>query len=235
VIPKFPGVPFGIAVRPDTFNAMTFTLNIAIAAQDVTTIWEAGQSVTLVRPTFKEVGMKSVPSQAIVAWLAFQPFQSNQISWSGTGNVYASTCPLQAGNQITPNALCATDAQISFLYTLENGTFSATPHAGPYLYVENQMASPAFNFGIVQKATVNSADSASAVNALAILFNEQAYFVPSNTIQIFLSSCRTGGTILQQVAENALTIQLTEENPAANVGFDGSTFFLNPSGQSRAG
>jgi hypothetical protein len=216
------------SVRPDILSQMTFTLDIAISAPDVTKIRNAGQSVTLVRSVFGEVGLMSVEAKAIVAWLAFQPFQSNQVSWTGTGTVYGTASTLAPGDQILANAVCDQEAQAGFLYTLKDGTFSVTPHPGPYIYVENQNASPPFSFGLLQKATVNSPGTPAAVNALQVLFNEQAYFGISNDVKIFLASCAGGGTVLAQIPDNALTVQLTAQAPAANIGFNGSAFFLNP-------
>ena len=95
--------------------------------------------------------------------------------------------------------------------------------------VANQQTPTAmYEFGLAQQALVNGVSLIAPINALPLLFNEEATFMPTETVSIFLSSYAGNGVPLAGVPTNALTIELTPQTPVASVGFNDATnaFYL---------
>jgi hypothetical protein len=66
------------------------------------------------------------------------------------------------------------------------------------------------------------------LNALPVLYDEQAVFVPSDSILIFLSAYCTGDFVAGALPADALLVELTVQQPTAAVGFNdqSESFFL---------
>lgn len=205
---------------------MNYQLNIGIDQNGLNAIYSAGQCVTIVN------AVNSTPlstGNLPVAWLAFQPWASNNILWTENYYIYASNTSMQAGAQIQLSAYTSTPVQPGWLYTLEQGSFTGSSGTGSTFNAENQQQTGTTSqFGLAQYATVNGVSTFSPLNATPVLYNQEASFTPIVTVSIFLSSYANNGVVISQVAGNACVVQLTSQDPVGNIGFNDSTntFYL---------
>ena len=206
---------------------MQFTINISIDSTGVSQIYGASQSVTLVRSVDSFV--RSAPALSMAAalpysvvWLAFQPFQSNCITWSDACELIASTTPAQAGNVITASATTS-GAQPGETWTLQNGQFSLTSSGGGSGYLAANEQTNGLTFGLLASATVNGAQVVAPLNVQPVLYNQLGEFTPGETISVFLSSAGASGTIVPDIAGAGLTVSLTPASPVVNLGFNDET------------
>lgn len=202
----------------------TYQLTIDIDNAGLTNIYNAGQYVTLV----KSVIASSTESQ--VAWISFQPLQTNVVSWVENYYLYATTTAMQSGATITMTSTSSNAVQEGWLYTFQNGQFNGgTSGTGTTFNVANQMNNASYNFGLAQYASVNNVSTFAPLNAVSVLYNETASFTPQEIISIYLSSFSNNGTVISSVASNALTVTLTSTSPSAVIGFNdaNNTFYLN--------
>ncbi len=197
----------------------TYTLNLAVDDAGLAAINASGQKVTIV---------KSVGSGEDVAWLLFEPLESNTITWEETYSVYASATNIEAGATIATQSTKVASGGNS--YTFENGSFSnGVPGPGPTEYVvENQDSAITISgvemitSGLYQGAVVNGNNTAAPLNAASVLFNETGTFTPIETIQVYLSSYNNNGLVISSVASNALTVTYTD-NTVASIKFNDTT------------
>jgi hypothetical protein len=207
-------------------NAMQYSVDITIDENDLDKIYGANQSVTFVKSVNQFVGanVSSYDDYCCpVAWLAFQPLESNNVSWIENYYMYASTTVLQSGAAIKMNSQTTSAVQIGWLYTFASGMFTGASSGGeePDAFnLYNGMTTPQFNFGLAQHASVNNIQVFAPLNAVPVLYNQDAIFTPMETVSIFLSSCSANGTVIPIIPSNALTFTLTPQNPSANVGFN---------------
>lgn len=204
---------------------MQYQLNISIDNSALNAIYNAGQAVTLVKSV---VADPLVSGNLPVAWLEFQPLQENSITWIENYDIYATTSILQSGATIKMTSVTTTPVQPGWIYTFENAQFNGSAGGGSGTFnLENDMQG-SFNFGLAQQATVNNVTTFAPLNAMPVLFNEQASFTPEETVSIFLSSYVNNGVVISQVASNALVVTLTSQTPTANIGFNdaSNTFYL---------
>ncbi|XXT20092.1 hypothetical protein WME94_00815 [Sorangium sp. So ce429] len=197
-------------------------IQIDIDKKGLDAIHAAGQSVALVK------GGAS-PGGATVAWLTFQPFQTNQVTWTESYDVYATTTLLAPNAVILVNSKSGS-AETGWTYTLEDGQFTAA--AGGVtgaISVANQ-AQNGLSFGLLQQALVNNVAVSGPESAIPVLYNQTTFLTPSTTISIFLTPAGSNGTILYEVPSNALTVTATAASPTVNVGFDDATNTFYPTG-----
>ncbi|WP_437962987.1 hypothetical protein WME76_48155 (plasmid) [Sorangium sp. So ce119] len=206
---------------------MTYQINIDIDDAGLQNIYKSGQAVTLVKSVVSNpVSTGNLP----VAWIEFQPLETNQITWVENYYAYATTTVIQAGATIVMTSQTAAPVQPGYLYTFAQGQFtSASGSGGTYNVVNGQVNG--FNFGLAQQATVNNTATLAPLNSVPVLFNEEVSFTPIETVSIFLSSYINNGVVISQIAGAALTVQLTSQSPTATVGFNDATneFYLIPS------
>jgi len=201
---------------------MTYQLNISFDTTGLANIYAANQLVTIVK-----ADGGSLP----VAWLTFEPFERNLVSWVASYSIYASAVPLADGTTILVNAITSGAAQPGFTYTLENGFFTGASGGAPASFnaVDEQQGYSSMLLGLAQSASVNGVSVSNApVNAMSVLFNQSASFTAIETVSIFLSSANQNGTFLSQVPSSALTVALTTQAPVANIGYndESNMFYL---------
>jgi hypothetical protein len=208
---------------------MQYALDISIDSAGLQAIYGAGQSVIVAQVvTSIATASATASSGGLVAWIAFQPLQSNQVTWAPSYSLYATTTPLAPGAAIAMSSATNGPAQPGWLYTFQNGSFSGAPGTGTSYEVLNQTSGRSLSFGLACAATVNGTPVTAPASALPVLFNEQASFAPAGSVLIFPSSVSANGTFLGAVPLNALAVTLTPSAPTANVGFNDATdeFFL---------
>lgn len=187
----------------------TYTLNIQIDDAGLQAITQSGQKVTIV---------KSVPRGGeSVAWILFPPLEMNMITWTEEYSVYASTTNIQAGATIETQSLkCAAGGN---MYPFENSQFKngirdlePTQYGVQNLDPDIRTGPVAMiTSGLYQGAMVNGEESVSPLNAIGVLYNENAIFTPIETIQVYLSLYQHNGQIISEVSSNALTVQFTNQ------------------------
>jgi len=201
---------------------MQYQINISIDDAGLQSIYAANQYVTLV----KSIVSNPLPNLPI-AWLAFQPLEGNQVVWIENYYLYATTSVLQSGATITMTSQTGSAAQLGWIYTFQQGIFTGAQGSGSTFNVSDEMQG-SFSFGLAQAATVNNVSTIAPLNAVPVLYNEQASFTPQETISVFLSSYSNNGTVISQVASNALVVTLSSQSPTANLGFNDSTNTFYP-------
>jgi hypothetical protein len=208
---------------------MQYQVNISIDNAGLQAIYAAGQAVTFVKSVVANpLSSGNLP----IAWIAFQPFQVNQVSWVENYKLYGTTTQLQAGAQIVMTSMTTQQAQLGWLYTFQNGMFNAQSGLGNTFNLSNQANTPTLmNFGLSQIANVNGVSVNAPLNSIPVLYNQLATFTPQEQVSVFLSSYEDNGVVISQVASNALNITLSSQNPTASVGFNDATntFYLQSS------
>ena len=208
---------------------MQYQINLDIDDAGLSKIYGASQSVTLVKSV---VSNPLATGNLPIAWLSFQPLESNQIVWVENYFLYASTTVLQSGATINMTSQTGGPVQPGWMYSFAQGQFVSASGTGSTFNVDNNTSTGSFNFGLAQQATVNNVSTLAPLNAQAVLYNEEASFTPIETISVFLSSYSNNGVVISQVASNALTVQLTSQSPTVSLGFNDATntFYVLNSG-----
>lgn len=201
----------------------TYSLNIDIDDGDLSAILNAGQRVTLV----KSVG--SSPSN--VAWVSFQPFKSNTVTWTANYVIYGTPASIRPGTAIAMTSRTGV-AREGVLYTFTEGQFTPAPGGAPGWYgVQNNQAN-GISFGLAQQARINGTAALAPLNAVPVLMNEQAMFQVVERVSVCLTSFENNGVVISSVAGNALAVALTSANPSAALAFHDATnsFYLSGTG-----
>jgi hypothetical protein len=204
-------------------------LRVTIDPESLKNIYRAHQVVTLVKSV---VANPATRGNLRVAWLSFQPFESNEITWAEDYYMFATSEPLTIGGTIAISSATGAPVQPGLIYQFADGSFTPEQAAGSTFNVANQTkAGPGqspYSFGLAHKAAANGVTSLAPINAVTVLYNEQASFTPTETIAIFLSPYTDSGTVISAVPGSTLTITLDSRSPVANVVFiqATNTFYL---------
>jgi hypothetical protein len=192
------------------------------------TIYNTGQAITLVKSV---VSNPLASGNLPIAWVEFQPFANNLVSWIENYYIYATTTLLQGGATIVMTSQTSTPVQTGWTYTFANGQFSSASGGAPGVFTVQNDYNGIINFGLAQYATVNNTSVFAPLNAIPVAYNQSVTFTPQENVSIFLSAYVNNGTVISQVAGNALPVTLTSQSPAANIGFNNSnnTFYLKQS------
>lgn len=196
----------------------TYQLNFDIKEEDLNKINGASQCLTIV----KSANGSNFANQHPVAWLAFPPMGTDLVSWTEKYYMYATHTLIESGAIIQMSSMTKQPLEEGSLYTFtKNNVFVSSSNGAQGVFDLSNQAQD-MTFGLAQKAVVNQVSTSAPLNAIDVLFNEQASFEPEETLSIFLSSYSNNGCVISQVASNALVVTLTSVNPVANIGFDGT-------------
>ncbi|MBV8299074.1 MAG: hypothetical protein JO083_05980 [Candidatus Eremiobacteraeota bacterium] len=200
---------------------MQYQLTIDIDPQGVQNIYNSGQTITIV----KSVNSSPLQSGNLpVAWIAFQPLETNVVTWEENYSIYATTTQLQSGATIQMSSTTSGSVQQGWLYTLAGGIFTGTTGGGATTFnAGNAMSQHPFSFGLAQQTFINNVATTAPLNAIPVLYNESVSFTPLETISLFLSSYSNNGVVISQVAGNALVVTLSSQTPSAAIGFNDAT------------
>jgi hypothetical protein len=214
-----------------------YQLDINIDADGVSSIVGANQAVTIVKcvtPFVMTAGVSKTTTNQVylpVAWLEFQPFETNTVMWTESYEVYASPPVLTAPGTIQQLSSTPQQAQLGWIYTFQNNTFTGAQGGGgdaaTYNLTNAQVTT--FSFGLSQQAVVNGQSTTFVpLNAVPVMHNQQATFSPGKTVYIFLSTNLGNGVVISAVPDQALKVTLTPQTPVA-IGFNDATntFYLN--------
>jgi hypothetical protein len=192
---------------------MQYQINIKFSPQGLNQVHASGEWVTIAKELPNEGGFP-------IAWLTFQPLQSNQISWHDNYSIYTTANPLVPGAVLSMSSETGT-AQLGWLYSFQSGTFEGKAGGGNAYSALNLAASPGSSvFGLAQTAEINGVSASAPVSAAQVPANNESSFAPGETVAIFLSMIRSPGTVMNGASGNALTINLTPQHPTASVVYD---------------
>lgn len=164
----------------------TYNLILTIDPADMVTIIEAGEKIMI----GKTVSENSPPPS--LAWLSFQPLETNGITWIEEYAIYASSTQ---GN-ITVTSKTTYPAETGSCYLLTNDSQFEGPgnclvpiQPGQYGALNRFQALPSLTFGLLQAASVNGDNSDPVpVSAESIPANQMAVYSPMPTIWVWLQS-----------------------------------------------
>ncbi|MBL8300452.1 MAG: hypothetical protein JNN30_19110 [Rhodanobacteraceae bacterium] len=173
-----------------------YELNLQIDSQSVAMLRAAGQRIT--------IGRSVNGGSPNLAWLAFNPFISNTISWEEAYGLYASTVNLVNGASIYPLSAVEPPAREASIYPFLPSMYFGNPMqggvpAGSY-GIQNTAPPSSFQmltFGLTQAAVVNGAGTPfQATSAIQLLPQMSAVLTPSSTIYVWLQSMFGSGTFI---------------------------------------
>ncbi|HYG64979.1 MAG TPA: hypothetical protein VEL74_20520 [Thermoanaerobaculia bacterium] len=199
----------------------SYTLQLMISAQDLTTLRQAGESIVIARAF-----SGSSPN---VAWVSFAPFSSNTVTWDDAYGLFAS--PAQSSGTIQILSQTSGTAASGMYYNFADASFSgpfsgaSAPGAGSFR-VFNQMPSSqytALGFGMLQSATVNgSALPARPANLDIVPAMQFSTFTPLNTVYVWLQSGVSSGDIVT-LPPLSMGAALAVSSRATKVQFSGTS------------
>jgi hypothetical protein len=209
---------------------MQFSLSLNIDSQSLNYIKAAPQNIVIAKPV--------ASSNPNVAWLSFDPFGSNTVTWDESYGIYASTTQFQNGATINKMSEAPYPAQDGTLYTLTPSavftgpsTSGNPPPAGTFEVINNMPPSqyPALTFGLEQKATVNgSAQQATPLNAQVVLATQTAMFTPLTTVFVWLQANLSSGTMITQVIGKASIVTFGNGVADQSLSYDPNTGMFVP-------
>jgi hypothetical protein len=177
----------------------SFTLNININQNDLTTLYRNGYNVVVAKPS-------NGGGSPNVAWVVFRPFMANTMTWEEQYGIYASMTQIQNGATIVQMSATPFPAVEGQVYTLSPGGFFGPPQGGgaPGSYAAinqfNSMSSGgsgALTFGLYQSALVNGRPmNGNAVFALPVFYQSMARMIPSSTIYIWVQPQVGSNTVI---------------------------------------
>lgn len=177
-----------------------YTLDVLFEKEDLNLIYQTDEKVVLIKKV-AEGGYK-------VAWLAFTPYEHNNIKWNNDYFLYSSYNWPTEGIKITIGSTTLQSAQDQSDYKLNSDkTFSkAQPDSslqpGQYLVVNDVPSNqhPWLIFGLAQSYLLNDQpQKPRPVNAVIVPARQFARFTPENKVLIFLASNLTAGMIHNNV------------------------------------
>ncbi|HBJ77639.1 MULTISPECIES: hypothetical protein [Fusobacterium] len=205
--------------------ASEYKLNLRISKEDLELINGAGKRVVLVKENGE--GSFSSGSEFIddVAWVTFQLWELNNVTWQEEYYVYASDVEKQSGAVIEKASYEEAEPKTK-LYTFDKGYFSASQFNGeahPTAYfIKNGYDKPE-TFGLAQTVKVGKqVYEANPINAMTVFNNEQAYFIPIEKVKVFLAARAENGKVISIAQSQALLVDFTEKSERT-ITYDRST------------
>lgn len=198
-------------------------MEIQIDSAGLSAISAANQWVTLTRQVNQAVDVIAAASLS-VAWQVFEPMETNTVTWTNQYYCFATTTPLAMNAVITINSQLQSAMVPGVVYQFAQGQFTMQQQQGGSFYiVSNGTAQPSFAFGLAQSATVNNVPVMAPFCVAPVLYNQEAYFTPSEVIGIFLSTASTAGTLLPPPANPCLVNAASGSGDEPTIGFDDQT------------
>ncbi len=149
-----------------------------------------------------------------VIWVAFSPFEFNEVKWDVDYGIYVSENEVQNGASIYK---CSTvnPAKAELLYPCEWGTFG-TPNSKleeENTYGIKNQYSKKLTFGLAQSVTANGNKyTANPLNAVSVLSQETVIFTPYQKLKVFLHAEFDNGVVISDITSDALSVDLTKNS-----------------------
>jgi hypothetical protein len=176
-----------------------YELTLQFSTQDIMTILETGQKVTLIKSVGATGGTTSD-----VAWVAFNPFESNSVTWMDEYGIYASTVQVINGAQV--NKISDIEAAEEEAVTFQDsGIFSAPVQdssltSGQYKAINQYDTLSLLTFGMEQGVAVNGqSQPAQPINAVSVPKTDNVVFTPFEKVIAFLAAGIDSSSIVAQI------------------------------------
>ncbi|MBU2699095.1 hypothetical protein Ga0466249_000174 [Sporomusaceae bacterium BoRhaA] len=150
-----------------------------------------------------------------LAWVTFSPFEINTVAWKENYGLYSSTNEIQGKVKITKASFTtAVDKQS---YTFENGVFNSPTddpalESNMYEITNNMTDYDALVFGLAQDVIANGVTfEGNPVNAITVLQNESATFIPHEKIIIYMESDTDDGMVISHIKSQVLELDFTTD------------------------
>ena len=201
----------------------TYTLNTSFTAQDLSRFLATGSNLVVSKPS----ASGGAPN---VAWVVYEPWENNTMTWVEDYGIYASTASLVNGALLTQMSRSEFPALDGKTYPFTpNGTFGKPAQGGLpgsfYAVNDYQNAGGYLTFGLFQDAIVNGkAASGNAISAAPVLYNSTAQMTPFTTIYLWVQS---------QVQSNSVVTLVT--SPMTKVIFGGGVTSISLAYDSKTG
>jgi hypothetical protein len=185
-----------------------FNLSLEIDSASLKLIRAAQERIILAKP----VGTGSAPN---VVWQSFDPFESNEVTWTEEFGVYASDAVLVAGANIRKMS-DQEPADEAHYYTFGAGATFEGPFtdprvgAGQYgaLNAMPNSSYPQLTFGLTQTATINAQTAKGRpLNAVSVLPNRFVTFTPITTVYVWLESNLASSTVITSIVANQTVVK----------------------------
>jgi len=209
-----------------------YTLNLTIDPASLGILWQAQMKITIA---------KSVAGASPnVAWLVFDPYQGNEVTWEETYGIYASPeTRIQNGATITRlNELypAVSGVYYNFLSSMnfsEPQSGSGAPPQGTY-QVNNRMPAasfPALTFGLQQRASINGGDfGPSPINVAVVPASLTAQFTPLTRVVVWVQAYYASGTMITQINGDATAVTFGGRTNEHNLKWNGNYGRFIPTG-----
>lgn len=189
--------------------ASEYKLNLRISKEDLELINGAGKRVVLVKENGEGSFLSGSEFIDDVAWVTFQLWELNNVTWQEEYYVYASDVEKQSGAVIEK-------ASYEEAEPFDKGYFSASQFNGeahPTAYfIKNGYDKPE-TFELAQTVKVGKqVYEANPINAMTVFNNEQAYFIPSEKVKVFLAARAENGKVISIAQSQALLVDFTEKS-----------------------
>ncbi len=191
----------------------SYVLNVLFDSNDLQELRAVKEKVTLI---------KSTSSGGKVAWVAFDPFQQNEVSWNESYYVYASTSEIQSGALIKKVSFKLANSGES--YSFKNSVFENGVPGGAAIdsyKVANANDPPAsLIFGLAQDVKVNNKKyNVNPINADPVLYSHSDEITPIERVTIFMERKIATSMVLSDIKGTSLEVDLTG-TPEATVKFN---------------
>ncbi|UYI78105.1 MAG: hypothetical protein OGM09_13220 [Fusobacterium varium] len=201
-----------------------YKLNIKMPKEDLMLLNSIDKKVVLVKENSESSGNSNGFIDE-VAWVTFQLWGDNKVTWENKYSVYVSETQKQSRAVIEKASWEEAEPKTK-MYSFNNGYFMEEEFSGKSpptaYYVKNNYYKPE-TFGLAQSVKVGEKlYEANPINAMTVLNNEQAYFIPVEKIKVFLAARAENGKVISVAQSQALLLDFTEK-PEITITYDRST------------
>lgn len=180
-----------------------YALNVLFDPSDLQELRVVGERVTLI---------KSTSSGGKIAWVAFDPFQQNEVSWNESYYVYASKSEIQSGALIKKVSFKL--ANSGEVYSFKNSIFeTGVPGGTPinsYKVINVNDPPECLLFGLAQDVRVNGKKyNVNPINADPVLYNHNDEITPIEKVTIFMERKIASSMVLSDIKGTSLEVDLT--------------------------
>lgn len=183
-----------------------YQLNITFEQEDLPTVLDAKEKVTIVKQT---------NSDSKVAWVTFSPFLHNNVKWEDNYSLYCSNSEIQSGAVITK--LSDISASSGLTYNFNKGVF-ADPYPDntlpPNSYgLKNSMAEyKSLVFGLAQDIVVNNqAVPNHPISATEVPYSHTTSFTPYEIVEVYLEANISSSMVVTTTRSKAIVVKFGGE------------------------
>ncbi len=194
-------------------------LNIAFDPEDLSEVYKSNKKIVVIRHTNK--GEK-------VAWLVFNPFKNNVVTFDDQVTLYESNSKTEPGSIIKP--LISTPANSEKKYIFKNDSFTDENDSGIHersYYVKNMMSESESNkltFGLGAFATINGKRTRFLpINAEEISQGGAEEFSAYDTLTVYMEDNVQQSSVIVNTEVNAIKVSFDESNKEITIKYNSIT------------